>query len=64
MTIFSKETKTCGCIVKKYIGGKIVLAKKCKKHKDEKTVVIECGVCGQRMSKREMKQNHRWTHAI
>jgi len=61
--ICSHEDLKCGCIIKRYMGGKVVTEAKnsCKKHYTK--VEFICSKCNKSFAKKEFKK-HQWEHAI
>lgn len=67
--IYSLETKDCGCRIKSYVGGKVVIEGCNNPHLTE--IYHKCPVCGKEFhhkrtnrnnGKKELKK-HLWTHA-
>lgn len=58
--IYGEIKKECGCIVRRYMGGKVVIIG-CNKHPNRTRKFYKCGVCGERMTKANLKE-HKWIH--
>ena len=66
MGIYALELKECGCRVKEYIGGKVVI-EACKEH--VKKIYYQCPSCGKRFDGKSGKgksamKECAWSHAI
>jgi len=61
MGLYSSEFKTCGCEIRQYTGGKVLLIG-CENH-DDLTEYI-CPTCGQHYSKKNQLKKCQWSHAL
>lgn len=66
MGIYTLQSKTCGCKVKSYIGGKVVI-EACKEHKNE--IYYICPSCGKKFEGKHGKgksamKECAWSHAL
>jgi len=59
--LHSLEIKDCGCRIKRYTGGRVMLMG-CRNH-DSFTKYV-CPVCGKKYSKKPQLIECRWSHAI
>lgn len=65
--IHSEELLKCGCLIKRYVGGKNILeaSHKCNQFIKHKTTIwFECGVCQLITSKKQLKIHKNKVHSI
>jgi len=61
--IYGLDEKDCGCKIKHYIGGKVVV-EGCRKHRDKTGFYFECRVCDKTFLGKMESKKHQWEHAI
>jgi len=58
--IYSSESRECGCEIRRYVGGSVIIVG-CKDHPNHTEYV--CPICGKKQSKKQLIEC-RWSHAI
>ncbi len=61
MGIYSLEKQSCGCEIRNYVGGTVVVSG-CQSHEANKYYI--CPSCGIRFDFGAELKRHRWDHAI